>query len=82
MIKERTGFLRIAFVLLTAISLSACGGGGGGDSSPPVASPPPPPPPSPPPAPVVNVNIDNPTLVEADNFDVSPGDTLTLVWSD
>ncbi len=39
--------------------------------------PPPPPPPGP-----VNVNIDNPTLAVADNFDVSPGDTLTLVWSD
>jgi beta-glucanase (GH16 family) len=81
MINDRTGFLRIAFLLLTAISLSACGGGGGG-SSPPVASPPPPPPPPPPPAAVVNVNIDNPTLEVADNFDVSPGDTLTLVWGD
>ena len=30
----------------------------------------------------MNVNIDNPTLTEADNFEVSPGDTLTLVWSD
>jgi beta-glucanase (GH16 family) len=28
------------------------------------------------------VNITNPTLTVADNFDVSPGDTLTLVWSD
>jgi beta-glucanase (GH16 family) len=76
----RSGITRLAFLLLTAISLSACGGGGGG-SSPPVASPPPPPPP-PPPAAVVNVNIDNPTLEVADNFDVSPGDTLTLVWGD
>jgi len=30
----------------------------------------------------LNFNIDNPTLVVADNFEVSPGDTLTLVWSD
>jgi beta-glucanase (GH16 family) len=29
-----------------------------------------------------NVNIDNPTLAVADNFEVSPGDALTLVWSD
>ena len=78
MIEVRAGSPRAAFLLLTAISLAACGGGGG--SSPPVASPPPPPPPPPPP--VVNVNIVDPTLDVADNFDVSPGDTLTLVWSD
>ncbi|MDH3952563.1 MAG: hypothetical protein OEV03_00020 [Gammaproteobacteria bacterium] len=30
----------------------------------------------------MNVNIDNPTLTEVDNFDVSTGDTLMLVWSD
>ena len=29
-----------------------------------------------------NVNISNPTLSVANNFDVSPGDALTLVWSD
>ena len=29
-----------------------------------------------------NQNINNPTLTVADNFEVSPGDTLTLVWSD
>ena len=29
-----------------------------------------------------NQNITNPTLTVADNFEVSPGDTLTLVWSD
>ena len=29
-----------------------------------------------------NVNISNPTLTVANNFDVSPGDALTLVWSD
>jgi beta-glucanase (GH16 family) len=42
---------------------------------PPVVNPPPP-------SATVNINIDNPTLAELDNFDVSPGDTLTLVWSD
>jgi len=29
-----------------------------------------------------NQNISNPTLTVADNFEVSPGDALTLVWSD
>ncbi len=29
-----------------------------------------------------NQNIANPTLTVAENFSVSPGDTLTLVWSD
>ena len=29
-----------------------------------------------------NVNIDNPTLIGALNFEVSPGDTLSLVWAD
>jgi beta-glucanase (GH16 family) len=33
-------------------------------------------------SPQSNVNIDNPTLVVAENSEVSPGDTLTLVWSD
>ncbi len=32
--------------------------------------------------PQTNVNINNPTLTIASNFAVSPGDTLTLVWSD
>jgi beta-glucanase (GH16 family) len=73
----RSGFARLAFPLVAAFTLSACGGSG---SSPPVASPPPPPPP--PPAAVENVNIDNPNLTAVDNFDVSPGDTLTLVWAD
>ncbi len=75
--QRHTGFLRVAFLLLTAISVGACGGGGG--SSPPVVSPPPPPPP---PTPTGNVNISDPTLTVADNFAVSPGDTLTLVWGD
>ena len=75
--ERHTGFLRVALLLLTAISVGACGGGGG--SSPPVVSPPPPPPP---PTPTGNVNISDPTLTVADNFAVSPGDTLTLVWGD
>ncbi len=33
-------------------------------------------------APQNNVNITNPTLSVFDNDEVSPGDTLTLVWSD
>ncbi len=33
-------------------------------------------------APQSNVNAANPTLVVAQNFSVSPGDALTLVWSD
>ena len=81
MIRDRTGLLRTGFLLLGAMLLAACGGGGGGDSSPPVVSPPPPPPP-PPPSATVNINIDNPILTEVDNVEVSPGDTLTLVWSD
>lgn len=32
--------------------------------------------------PQTNVNISSPSLTIAENFDVSPGDTLTLVWSD
>ncbi len=56
--------------------IAACGGGGSDSMA--VAPPPPPPPPPPP----TNVNIDNPTLTIADNNVVSPGDTLTLVWSD
>ena len=63
-----------------ATILSACGGGGGGGGGnmPPTNPPPPPPPP---PA-ATNVNISNPTLTVANNDDVSPGDALTLVWSD
>jgi len=75
--ERRTGFVRVALLVLSALSFAACGGGGG--TPPPVASPPPPPPP---PSTGANVNIDNPTLTEVDNFAVSPGDTLTLVWSD
>lgn len=70
--------LKSCFVmaLLTA-GLAACGGGGGGSAP---ANPPPTPPPPPPAG--GNTNINNPTLVTADNFAVSPGDALTLVWSD
>ena len=63
--------------LLVGILLTIVACGGGGDSGPPpVTSPPPMPEPTP------NVNIDNPTLTVATNNEVSPGDTLTLVWSD
>jgi beta-glucanase (GH16 family) len=57
------------------LTIAACGGGGGSDAPPVVTPPPPGPPPT-------NVNIDNPTLTIADNNEVSPGDTLTLVWAD
>jgi beta-glucanase (GH16 family) len=75
---------RIVLVFMVLLAgTAACGGGGGGGNGQPVTPPPPPPgpPPAPPPA-GINVNIDNPTLTVADNDDVSPGDTLTLVWSD
>jgi beta-glucanase (GH16 family) len=58
------------------LTIAGCGGGGGSDS-PTVVTPPPTPGPPP-----TNVNIDNPTLMIADNNEVSPGDTLTLVWAD
>ena len=61
-------------VLLAGVA--ACGGGGGSGNGQPVTPPPPPPPQD------INVNIANPTLTVADNADVSPGDTLALVWSD
>lgn len=69
------------FVLAVAlVTLSACSSGGGnGGSNGPGSTPPPPPPPPPP---TRNVNINNPTLTVADNDQVSPGDTLTLVWAD
>ena len=60
------------------VAITACGGGGGGSGTTTVA----PPPPSPPPPPPINENIDNPTLTVAENSEVSPGDSLTLVWSD
>ena len=65
-------------MIVVMCGLAACGGSssGGGGNSQPTPPPPPPPPPS------GNVNIDNPTLVTADNNAVSPGDALTLVWSD
>jgi beta-glucanase (GH16 family) len=60
------------------LTVAGCGGGGGGAADSPIRVPPPPAPiPSP-----TNVNIDNPTLTIAQNDEVSPGDTLTLVWSD
>jgi beta-glucanase (GH16 family) len=65
---------RLLATTLISVGLAACGGGGGGDSGAPIV------PPSPPTG--DNVNINNPTLLMADNFEVSPGDSLTLVWSD
>ncbi len=73
----KTSKQHLVLILMT-FGLAACGGGGGAGNNP---SPPPPPPPPPPPT-GDNVNINNPTLVIADNSAVSPGDTLTLVWSD
>ena len=64
-------------LLLAALALSSCDDGNravpysGVDVAPPVAMPP-----------QTNVNISNPTLTVANNDDVSPGDALTLVWSD
>ena len=58
---------------IVLISVAACGDGGG-SNNPPMNRPPP--------LSGFNVNITNPTLTVADNFEVSPGDTLTLVWSD
>ncbi len=59
-----------------AILLSACENnqpvpGSEIDIAPPVTVPP-----------QNNQNISNPTLAVSQNFDVSPGDALTLVWSD
>jgi beta-glucanase (GH16 family) len=70
--------IRLVLALATVLAgIGACSGGSGGGapSSPPLSSPPPPPT-------AINVNTPNPTLTTADNFAVSPGDTLTLVWSD
>ncbi len=64
----------LLFFLLTA-GMAACGGSGGGGNNTPPPNPPPPPSGD-------NVNIPNPALVTVDNSAVSPGDTLTLVWSD
>ncbi|MDH5620147.1 MAG: glycoside hydrolase family 16 protein [Gammaproteobacteria bacterium] len=64
-------------LLLAALLLTSCEDGNRPvpysevDIAPPLVEPP-----------QSNVNISNPTLVVANNFDVSPGDTLTLVWSD
>lgn len=64
-------------LLLAALTLASCEDGNRAvpysevDVAPPLVVPP-----------QSNVNISNPTLSVANNFDVSPGDTLTLVWSD
>ena len=59
-------------------ALAACGGGSSSGTPEPFVPPTTPPPPPP----TGNVNIPNPTLFTVDNDPVSPGDTLTLVWSD
>ncbi len=64
-------------LLLAALLLTSCEDGNrpvpysGVDIAPPLVVPP-----------QVNVNTPNPTLTVANNDDVSPGDALTLVWSD
>ena len=75
----KTSFYRSGLLFGLLLAVAACGGGGGSGPAPVVTPPPPSPPPPPPPG---NVNIDNPTLETADNDEVSPGDSLTLVWSD
>ncbi len=61
-------------LLVSIFAISACGGGTN-SNAPPVVTPPPPPA-------AVNVNIQNPTLTVANNSAISPGDSLSLVWSD
>jgi len=73
-----SNLLRIAVLGCWLLTIAACSGGSGVPGSTPMVPPPPPPPPQPP----ANVNINNPTLTTADNNEVSPGDSLTLVWSD
>lgn len=64
-------------LLLVTLGLASCENGDRAvpysevDVAPPLVQPP-----------QSNVNISNPTLTVANNFDVSPGDALTLVWSD
>lgn len=72
----RPNQLHAVLSLAAMAVISACGGGG--NSTRPIANPPA----TPPPPVAVNENIDNPTLTVANNSAVSPGDTLTLVWSD
>lgn len=76
----RAQFLSAIFLVLAGSAVfSGCSSGGGGGSYDTVDVPgsggdgg----------SPHSNVNIDDPTLVIASNDEVSPGDTLTLVWSD
>ncbi|MDH3611634.1 MAG: glycoside hydrolase family 16 protein, partial [Gammaproteobacteria bacterium] len=69
--------LRYVLPLVAVFVVSACDSGNRPvplsevDIAPPLVVPP-----------QNNVNIENPTLTVMNNFDVSPGDALTLVWSD
>jgi beta-glucanase (GH16 family) len=69
--------LRSVSLLSIALLATACEDGNRAvpyesvNIAPPVAVPP-----------QSNVNITNPVLSTANNFDVSPGDTLSLVWAD
>ena len=73
------GIKSITMICSTLLLVAACGGGGGGGGDvmtpPPVVTPPPNPN-------ADNLNISNPTLTVFDNNEISPGDSLTLVWSD
>ena len=67
-------FCTSSVAIVCAALLVACSGGSGGsDSGTPASGGESPP---------TNVNIDDPTLVIAENNEVSPGDELTLVWGD
>jgi beta-glucanase (GH16 family) len=72
-------FQRCAVPLTAVFLVSACSGGG--QPAPPPEVEPAPPVPSPE-LPQSNQNISNPTLHIPATFEVSPGDALTLVWSD
>ena len=67
----------IVTAVAATVFLAACSSGGGGSDYPVIDDPG-----SGGDTPQSNVNIDNPTLVVENNNEVSPGDSLTLVWSD
>ena len=71
-----TAVIRLS-ALVVPLILGACSGGGGSAPLDDTNTPPPPSGSS-----QNNINISNPTLTVANNREVSPGGTLTLVWSD